>query len=93
MLFGVVAVLLWMLDLSLSGADGFATIRDCLGSPVAKVVLWGCLAALAYHMVAGIRHLIMDLGVGESLEGGRLGAKLALVVAVVLILLAGVWVW
>jgi succinate dehydrogenase / fumarate reductase cytochrome b subunit len=92
-LFGVVAVLLWMLDLSLSGEDGFAAIRDCLTSPVARVVLWACLAALAYHMVAGIRHLIMDLGVGESLEGGRLGAKLALVVAVVLILLAGVWVW
>jgi succinate dehydrogenase / fumarate reductase cytochrome b subunit len=35
----------------------------------------------------------MDFGVGETLEGGRLGAKIVLVVAVVLILLAGVWVW
>lgn len=92
-LFGVVGVLLWMLDISLSGPDGFDVIRDCLTSPVAKLVLWACLAALAYHMVAGVRHLIMDCGVGETLEGGRLGAKLALVGAVVLIILAGVWVW
>ncbi len=92
-LFAVVAILLWTLDLSLSGEEGFAAVRECLSSPVAKVVLWGCLAALAYHLVAGIRHLIMDMGIGESLEGGRLGARLALVVAVVLMLLAGVWVW
>lgn len=92
-LFAVVAVLLWMLDTSLSGPEGFASIRDCLTSPVAKVVLWACLAALAYHMVAGIRHLIMDLGVGESLEGGRLGAKLTMAFSIVLILFAGVWVW
>lgn len=92
-LFAVVAVLLWMLDLSLSGEEGFAAVRECLASPVARVVLWACLAALAYHVVAGVRHLIMDIGVGESLEGGRLGAKLVMIIAVVLILLAGVWVW
>lgn len=92
-LFAVVAVLLWTLDLSLSGEEGFASVRGCLSSPVAKFVMWACLSALAYHTVAGVRHLIMDLGVGESLEGGRLGAKLALVVAIVLIILAGVWVW
>jgi len=92
-LFGVVAILLWMLDISLSGPEGFDSIRDCLTSPVAKVILWASLAALAYHLVAGIRHLIMDMGIGESLEGGRLGAKLALVGAVILIILAGVWVW
>lgn len=92
-LFGVVAVLLWTLDTSLSGPDGFASIRDYLTSPVAKVVLWVCLAALAYHLVAGIRHLLMDIGIGESLEGGRLGAKLTMAFSIVLILLAGVWVW
>jgi succinate dehydrogenase / fumarate reductase cytochrome b subunit len=35
----------------------------------------------------------MDLGIGETLEGGQLGAKIALIVAAVLIVLAGVWVW
>ncbi|MBU2887410.1 succinate dehydrogenase, cytochrome b556 subunit [Gilvimarinus agarilyticus] len=92
-LFAGVAVLLWMLDASLSSAEGFASVQDSLASPVCKLILWGVLAALGYHTAMGVRHLIMDCGVGESYEGGRLGAKLALVVAVVLIVLAGVWVW
>ena len=64
-----------------------------MSSPVCQLIVWAALAGLAYHIVAGVRHLIMDFGVGETLEGGRLGAKIVLFVAVVLIILAGVWVW
>lgn len=92
-LFAAVAVLLWMLDASLGSEQSFAEMKECLESPISKVVLWAVLSGLAYHTVAGIRHLIMDMGVGESLEGGRLGAKLVFVFAAVLIALAGVWVW
>jgi succinate dehydrogenase / fumarate reductase, cytochrome b subunit len=92
-LFAGVAVLLWMLDASLGSQEGFNNIRDLAASPVFQGILWVVLAALAYHTVAGIRHLIMDFGVGESLKGGQFGAKLALVIAIVLIVLAGVWVW
>ena len=62
-------------------------------SPLAKLIVWGLLSALLYHLVAGVRHLIMDMGVGESLEGGKLGSKIVIVVSVVVILLAGVWIW
>lgn len=92
-LFGVVAVLLWMLDASLASEESFAELQQMLTSPVCQVILWGCLAALAYHLVAGVRHLIMDVGIGESLEGGLAGAKLVMFFAVVLIALAGVWIW
>ena len=93
-LFFATAVLLWALDTSLSSPEGFAAVRECFQSVVGKIVLLLVLAGLVYHMVAGIRHLIMDCGVGESLEGGRAGAKAVLVVAAVLfVVLAGVWVW
>jgi len=92
-LFAGVAVLLWMLDSSLSSKQSFAEMKECLTSPVAKIILWAVLSGLAYHTVAGIRHLIMDMGVGETLEGGRLGAKLVFAFSFVLIALAGVWVW
>ncbi|WP_049722113.1 succinate dehydrogenase, cytochrome b556 subunit [Gilvimarinus polysaccharolyticus] len=92
-IFAGVAVLLWMLDSSLSSEEGFAAVQDALASPICKFIIWAVLAGLAYHLAAGVRHLIMDCGVGESLEGGRLGAKLMLVCAVILMLLAGVWVW
>lgn len=92
-LFFVTGLFLWLLNLSLSSPEGFDSVKACLTHPLAKLVMWGSLAALAYHFVAGIRHLIQDFGIGESLEGGALGAKLVFVIALVLILLAGVWIW
>ncbi len=92
-LFAGVAILLCMLDASLESAESFAALKEGLQKPVYQFFIWGTLAALAYHLVAGIRHLIMDAGIGETLQGGQTGAKIALVVAVVLIVLAGVWVW
>lgn len=88
-----VAVLLCMLDSSLESAESFASLKASLQAPLYQLIIWATLAALAYHMVAGVRHLIMDCGIGETLEGGRLGAKILIAVAVVLIVLAGVWVW
>ena len=35
----------------------------------------------------------MDMGIGETLEGGRLGSKIIVAISVVLIVLAGVWIW
>ncbi len=92
-LFAGVAVLLWMLDASLDSQESFAAVRDASNNPVFKFVLWAVLAGLAYHTIMGIRHLIMDRGIGESLEGGKRGATIALVLAIVLIALLGAWVW
>ncbi|HTN31192.1 MAG TPA: succinate dehydrogenase, cytochrome b556 subunit [Pseudomonas sp.] len=86
-------VLLYGLDMSLASEESFEELKACLASPLAKLVIWGLLSALLYHLVAGIRHLIMDAGVGETLEGGKAGSKIVLAVAIVLIVLAGVWVW
>jgi succinate dehydrogenase / fumarate reductase cytochrome b subunit len=88
-----IAVLLYALDLSLTSEEGFEQVKACLTSPLAKFVIWGLLSALLYHMVAGIRHLIMDMGIGETLEGGKLGSKIVIAISAVLIVLAGVWVW
>jgi succinate dehydrogenase / fumarate reductase, cytochrome b subunit len=93
LLFAGMAFLLWMLDSSLDSQESFAAVRDVSSNPICKFVLFSVLAGLAYHMVMGIRHLIMDFGVGESLKGGQLGAKIAFVIAFVSIALIGVWVW
>ncbi|UZJ45731.1 succinate dehydrogenase, cytochrome b556 subunit [Marinimicrobium sp. C6131] len=92
-LFAGVAVLLWLLDGSLASEEQFVALQETLTQPVWQFIVWAVVAALAYHMAMGVRHLFMDCGIGESLKGGRLGAKLALAVAVVLIVLAGVWIW
>jgi succinate dehydrogenase / fumarate reductase cytochrome b subunit len=92
-LFAGMAVLIWMLDASLAGPESFAALQECLSSPLAKLVIWAVLAGLIYHSVAGVKHLVMDLGVGESMEAGTLGSQIIIGVSAILILLAGVWIW
>ncbi|UFQ95991.1 succinate dehydrogenase, cytochrome b556 subunit [Pseudomonas wenzhouensis] len=92
-LFVAIAILLFGLDKSLTSEEGFVQVKECLASPLAKFVIWGLLSALLYHLVAGVRHLIMDMGIGETLEGGKLGSKIVIAVAVVVIVLLGVWIW
>lgn len=92
-LFVISGLFIWMLDRSLRSAETFAALQELLTHPLVQFVLWGMLAALAYHLVAGIRHIFMDFGVGETLEGGVLGAKLVLFIAAILIVLAGAWIW
>lgn len=92
-LFAGVAVLLWMLDASLASEESFAALKANLQNPIWQFVIWTTLAAFVYHLVAGVRHLFMDMGVGEDLEGGRTGAKLVFAIAAVLIILMGAWIW
>jgi succinate dehydrogenase / fumarate reductase, cytochrome b subunit len=88
-----IALLLWLLDTSLASEQGFNALFGPGMSMLAKLLVWGVLSALAYHMVAGVKHLLMDFGIGESREAGPRGAKIVIVVSVVLIALLGVWVW
>lgn len=92
-LFAATAVLLWLLGQSLSSEEGFRQVRQWLDTPAVKLLIWAVLAGLLYHLFAGIRHLLMDMGIGESLEGGRLGAWLVLVASLIGIVLAGIWIW
>jgi succinate dehydrogenase / fumarate reductase cytochrome b subunit len=88
--FGI-AGLLYLLDLSLTSEAGFDSIVALGALP--KFLFWGVLSALAYHTVAGIRHLFLDLGMGESREGGPRTAVATFFVSAVVIVLLGVWIW
>jgi succinate dehydrogenase / fumarate reductase cytochrome b subunit len=92
-LFFGVALLLFLLDTSLESEQGFALVAGWLGNPLIKLIVWALLAALIYHLLAGIKHLVMDLGIGETLAGGILGARIVIGLAVLSIVLAGVWLW
>ena len=92
-LFVGVAILMYALDLSLVSEESFNSVKECFDGMLVKLIIWGVVSALLFHMVAGFKHLLMDLGIGETLEGGQLGAKLVILFSVVLILLAGAWLW
>lgn len=92
-IFAGVAVLLFLLAESLRSDQGFGNVQQWLSAPVFKFVLWAIVAGLLYHLIAGIKHLIMDMGIGETLEGGVTGARLVIIVSAVAIIAAGFWIW
>ena len=92
-LFVCLGFLLYGLELSLASEESFAYLKALLSAPLAKFIIWGVLSALIYHLIAGVKHLLMDVNVGDDKESGRLGAIITLILSVALIVLAGVWVW
>ena len=89
--FVAVGILLWLLGTSLSSPEGFEQASAIMGSFFVKFIMWGILTALAYHVVVGIRHMMMDFGyLEETFEAGKRSAKISFVITVVLSLLAGV---
>mgnify|MGYP001132366258 FL=1 len=93
-LFFSIAVFLCLLEGSLDSEQSFNDVKALFNNPLCQFIVWASLAALAYHAVVGIRHLVMDFGLGEdSFESGRTTAWIALVVAVVVIALVTGWVY
>ena len=65
-LFVGMAVLLWALDASLASPESFAALQETLDNPLLKLVIWALIAGLIYHALAGVKHLVMDFGIGET---------------------------
>jgi len=93
LLFLAIPFFLWALELSLSSQSGFNQIQQVLQGDVAKFASWALLSMLCYHIIAGARHLLMDAGIGESLEGGVLGSKLVIFAGILIAAGLGVWIW
>jgi succinate dehydrogenase / fumarate reductase cytochrome b subunit len=50
-------------------------------------------SVLTYHALAGIKHLVMDAGVGETLRGGVIGARIVFVLAALAAAIWGTLIW
>lgn len=92
-LFVAVAFMLCALALSLESAQSFNGLKAAFDHGLVKFVTWGILSALGYHLVAGIRHLLMDVGIADGKDSGRVTATVVLISSAILAVLAGVWVW
>lgn len=92
-LFLFIPFMLYALGESLASPVDFRALAETLARGWVKLLIWIGLAALTYHFVAGIRHLLMDLGVGETLTAGRRSAWATFIVAAILIIATGIWLW
>ena len=61
----------WALAHSTHSPDAFAALQNCFTSLYGRIVISAIALAFIYHFLAGIRHLCMDIHLGESLEAAR----------------------
>ncbi len=93
-LFLLIPCVLLALHYSLISPAGFAKVQHVFQNPISKIVLWLLLTSLAIHFFAGIRHLLMDIGIGDAnMKQGRMTAWLMMTISFILFVLIGVWLW
>jgi succinate dehydrogenase / fumarate reductase cytochrome b subunit len=92
-LFLLLPMMLYFLSLSLRSVQSFDLLQTMLTCPTYKMMLWVFTSAFIYHVIAGIRHLLMDIGVGEQLSASRQSARMVIVLAVIETILLGLWIW
>ena len=86
-------LLLWALDMSLDSEESFSALSVLFSSLPVKAMAWAVATALTYHALAGIKHLIMDAGIGETMRGGIVGARVVFALALAGSLAWGFFLW
>ena len=88
-----VPLLLWFIQRSLASPEGFDAAMQPLKTPLGKLVLFGLTWGYLYHLLAGLRHLALDLHMGIALAPARSSAAVVLVVSVLMALVIAVRLW
>ncbi|MFN3234034.1 MAG: succinate dehydrogenase, cytochrome b556 subunit [Gammaproteobacteria bacterium] len=89
-LFLLLPLVLCGFEYSLSSQEAFTHLQAITSSFWVRFFIWVILSSLIYHVIAGIRHLFMDAGIGESKCAGRYTAYFVLVLSVIVILFLGI---
>ena len=88
-----IPLLLWFVQRSLASPAAFAAAMEPLSTPFGKLVLLGLAWCYLYHLLAGLRHLALDLHIVIALAPARRSAALVLVLSVLLALIVAVRLW
>jgi succinate dehydrogenase / fumarate reductase cytochrome b subunit len=88
-----IPLLLWFVQRSLASPEGFAAAMAPFTGVVGKIALLVLAWAYVYHLLAGLRHLALDLHVGIRLQPARSSAAVVLVLSILIALIVAVRLW
>lgn len=83
-MFLLLPLVLWAFDASLSSAQGWSAVAAVFAVWPMKVVALGLFWALAHHLCAGLRHVLMEVFHAVGKDQGRRWAAGSLVVSLLL---------
>ncbi|MBK2125814.1 succinate dehydrogenase, cytochrome b556 subunit [Fangia hongkongensis] len=85
--------LVWAFSLSMKTQVDFIHIKALLIHSPWSILVWIFLSAVSYHVIAGIRHLIMDLGFAEEMKTANATSMLVIVLGLLVTIFWGLWIW
>lgn len=85
--------LLWGFSLSMVCEAYFYYLQNLLIHSPWSIVAWVFISASSYHIIAGIRHLIMDFGFFEEMCSAKISSIAVLVLGVFVTIFWGLWIW
>ena len=83
---GLLLLVYWLADIA-GGARAYAQARQVLSLGICKLIYAILLASFAYHLLAGLRHLVWDTGRGLERETARRSAWIIAFLSAVLALI------
>ncbi len=92
-IFLIIPFVLWILDVATGSPEGFSRIQSIMLNPILSFFIWLILISLWYHLFAGLRHILMDIGLGEDLTSSRISGMLVIVLTIIFAILTGIWLW
>ena len=78
------------LERSLRSEADFVALGTWVSSPLRALLLVVIVWAATHHVLAGVRHLLMDIGIGSRLKQARTSAWSAILAALIITLIAAV---
>jgi succinate dehydrogenase / fumarate reductase cytochrome b subunit len=88
-----IPLLLGYVQRSLASPEGFQAVMAPFATPFGKLVLLVLAWAYVFHLLAGLRHLGLDLHIGIRLQPARSSAAVVLVLSILVALVVAVRLW
>jgi len=88
-----IPLVLCVVQRALASPEAWADMRGAFTAPWAKLVAIALAWAFLHHLLAGLRHLLLDVHVGVDLPAARQSAAFTMVLAIVLTVAVAVRLW
>ena len=93
LLFLLIPVVIYLLELSLKSESGYAQVMVLFDSTAMKLLAWIGIWSLIHHMLAGIRFLLLDVEIGVERRAARQSAMAVNVISGISLLLTAMWIF
>ena len=88
-----IPALLWGVQASIASPESFAQFKSAFAHPLARLVGLALAWAYLHHLLAGLRHLLLDVHVGIELAPARRSAAVVLAVSLLLTAMVAARLW